>query len=104
MEVRGSGLVLLLLLTGLALGVLGIEEVFGRRRQERADDFERLVGGVGFGPAPHLAGCAFGFDPRLDGRCAADRGPIPGGTCFCPGHAGSVFYYPPLVSPGRTQP
>jgi hypothetical protein len=104
MKARATGLVLLLLLTALAFGVLGIEEAFGRRQQERADEFERLVGGVGFGPATHLAGCAFGFDPRLDGRCAADYGPIPGGACVSHGRACSVFYYPPLAPPARAQP
>ncbi len=88
--------VTLLTLTAAAAAALvaeGVQEPAGRARSE---EFQRLVGGAGFGPAVDLSGCAFGFDPRLDGSCAEDRGPVPGGACFCPRHAGSVFYYRPL--------
>ena len=54
------------------------------------------MGGLGFGPALDLSGCAFSFDPRLDGCFAEERGPIPCGGAFCPRHACSVFFYPPL--------
>jgi hypothetical protein len=101
MDARAARLlVVLLLLTGAAGGVLWAEARLEPRRRQHTDDFQRLVGGVGFGPAVALTGCAFGFDPRLDGRCEADRGPIPGGACFCPRHAGSVFHFPPLARPG----
>ncbi|HKI36435.1 MAG TPA: hypothetical protein VKA46_31545 [Gemmataceae bacterium] len=97
MESRGSGLFLILLLLAAAAGaVLVGEDLAQRRRQARAEEFQRLVGGVGFGPALDLSGCAFGFDPRLDGGCAEERGPVPGGACFCPRHAGSVLFYAPL--------
>jgi hypothetical protein len=92
---RGSGLFfLLLLLAGAAGAVLVVE---GQQRgTARAEQFQRLMGGVGFGPAVDLSVCAFGFDPRLDGDCALETGPVPGGACFCPRHAGSVFFFPPL--------
>jgi hypothetical protein len=92
---KGSGLlVVLVLLACAAAAVLAAE---GRDRGAgRAEEFQRLVGGVGFGPALDLSVCAFGFDPRLDGACAAECGAVPGGACFCPRHAGSVFIYPPL--------
>jgi hypothetical protein len=93
MEARGRGLLLLLLLLTAAAGAILVTE---DRRSAHAEQFQRLVGGVGFGPALDLSGCAFGFDPRLDGGCAEESGPIPGGACFCPRHAGSVFYYAPL--------
>src|SRR5947207_15571524 len=97
MESGGSGLLLVLLLLSCAAGaVLVGEDLAQRRRPARAEQFQRLVGGVGFGPALDLSGCAFGLDPRLDGTCAEDFGPVPGGACFCPRHAGSVFFYPPL--------
>ncbi|HKB42490.1 MAG TPA: hypothetical protein VKD72_39045 [Gemmataceae bacterium] len=98
MESRGVGLlIVLLLLLATAAGMVLVTEVSAqRRRQERAAEFQGLVGGVGFGPALDLSGCAFGFDPRLDGSCAEEDGPVPGGACFCPRHAGSLFCYPPV--------
>ena len=95
MESRGPGL-LLAVLVGLALVVLGVEARAQHLRKECTESFQRLVGGLGFGPATNLSECAFGFDPRLDGACAATCGPIPGGACFCPRHAGSLFVYPEL--------
>ena len=97
MESRGMGLLIVLVL--LVMGATAILVGEGRareRRQLHAEEFQHLTGGVGFGPALDLSGCAFGFDPRLDGTCAEDCGPVPGGSCFCPRHAGSVFFYPPL--------
>src|ERR1700745_1468493 len=62
----------------------------------RNQDFQRLVGGLGFGPATDLSACAFAFDPRLEGNCTAEHGPFPGGSCFCPRHAGTVLTCPPV--------
>jgi hypothetical protein len=72
------------------------------KQAERAEEFQRLVGGLGFGPALDLARCPNSFDPRLDDGCADDEGSIPGGARFCPRHAGSIFYYPPLGPFRRT--
>jgi hypothetical protein len=95
MESRASILfVALILLVGATAGVLIAEN----RRPRHGEQFQHLVGGLGFGPALDLSDCAFAFDPRLDGACEQDRGPIPGGACFCPRHAGSIFYYPPLAN------
>lgn len=66
----------------------------------RTEEFHRLVGGLGFGPALDLQSCEFGFDPRLCPACSADCGPIPGGLFFCPHHASATFDYPPL-GPGQ---
>jgi hypothetical protein len=97
MERRGRVLSLvLLLLTGAACAVAVGEQLAQRQRLAQTERFQRLLGGIGFGPAVDLSGCPFGFDPRLDGSCAEERGPIPGGSCFCPRHAGSLFYYAPL--------
>ena len=49
------------------------------------------------GPALDLSGCAFGLDPRLDGSCSEQSGPVPAGACFCPRHAESALYYAPLT-------
>jgi hypothetical protein len=94
---RGTGLFVFLVLLAVAAGAVLVAE--GRERGAgRGEEFQRLVGGLGFGPAVDLSVCAFGFDPRLDGACAFDTGAVPGGTCFCPRHAGSVFFYPPPAS------
>ena len=78
-----------------AAGLIVLLEGPGRHAGEGAD-FQRLVGGLGFGPALDLARCPNSFDPRLCPHCPADYGPVPGGGCFCPQHAGSVLAYPPL--------
>jgi hypothetical protein len=103
---RGSGLFLLLLaLAGTAGAVLVVEARRVRELPARAESFQRLVGGLGFGPALDLSDCASDFDPRLEGSCAMDYGPIAGGACFSSRQAGSVFFYPPLGQgfhlPGR---
>src|SRR5581483_10993737 len=100
MERKNRGLVLVLFLLAGASGAVLTAE--GRPRPEqaaRSAAFQRLVGGLGFGPALDLSPCPFGFDPRLDGACAAECGPVPGGACFCPRHAGALFAYPPLAPP-----
>ena len=96
MESRSSALfVILLFLAGAAAVLLAFEERV-QPPPDASESFQRLVGGLGFGPALDLSECAFAFDPRLDGSGAEERGPIPGGACFHPRHAGSLFDYPPL--------
>jgi hypothetical protein len=85
----------LLVLVAAVAVVLGVDGRAGQASRAHAEAFQRLVGGVGFGPAVDLSRCAFGFDPRLDGSCQEESGPIPGGRCFCPRHACSLFFYPP---------
>jgi hypothetical protein len=94
MEARDRRLaVTLLLLTGAAGTVLAAEGLAGGG--QRAEGFQRLVGGLGFGPALDLGDCPLAFDPRLDGACGADFGVVAGGACFCPRHAGTNLS-PPL--------
>ncbi|MHB1422595.1 MAG: hypothetical protein ACYC3I_05255 [Gemmataceae bacterium] len=90
-------LFLLLLLLGAAAAVLIADQRRQLLRDERGESFQHLTGGLGFGPALDLSDCPFAFDPRLDGGCQQDYGPIAGGGCFCPRHAGSIFFYPPLA-------
>jgi hypothetical protein len=99
MESRTRALGIVLLLLAGASGAVLLEDSWPR--PPRGEAFQRLVGGLGFGPAVDLSDCAFGFDPRLDGSCALERGPVPGGGYFCPRHAGSVFFYPPLRPEGH---
>jgi hypothetical protein len=85
-----------------AVAALGVEDGLRRRQAERAEAFQRLVGGLGFGPAVDLSHCAFCFDPRLCGSCPEDWGPVPGGAYFCPRHGCSVLLYPRLEGRGPT--
>ncbi len=97
MESRAAGLLLfLLLLTVAAVAVFVAEGRAEQRQEARAESFQRLVGGLGFGPATDLSGCAFALDPRLEGSCSLGHGLVPGGACFCPWHTGSFLSYPPL--------
>jgi hypothetical protein len=86
MESRPTRLGLaLLLLAGGAAAILAGEGGFARRP---SGDFQQLVGGLGFGGAGDLSGCAHGFDPRLERGCGMRCGPVPGGDLFCPRHGG----------------
>jgi len=76
--------------------VLAVDAGTWGDREARAGDFQRIVGGLGLGPAADPSACAFSFDPRLSPRCPHESGPVPGGTCFCPYHGCSVLSYPPL--------
>ena len=94
-------LLILLVLSGGSAAVLTAESWPQRGQEERGQEFQQLVGGLGLGPAVDLGDCCCCFDPRLDSACGFDRGPIPGGSCFCPRHACSVFFYPPLANGPR---
>ena len=45
--------------------------------------FQELTGGLGGGPTVDLA-CPAHLDPRLDGECRFDAGPVPGGSLLFP--------------------
>lgn len=94
MERRPASLGVALLL--LAVSAAGALVAHGGDRADRGG-FQRLVGGLGFGPGGDLSGCPNGFDPRLERGCGGRCGPVPAGNCFCPLHGG-----PSLPgSPGR---
>lgn len=95
MEARSRSVVYVLLLLACASGAVLVSELApDPRRREAVESFQRAVGGLGFGPVLDLSGCAFGFDPRLDGSCSAAAGPLPGGACFCGRHGGLLPYGP----------
>jgi hypothetical protein len=105
MESRAcSLLLLLLLLSGAAGAVLVLENRRGDELPARAASFQRLVGGLGFGPALSFSDGASDLDPRLEEGVSMDFGPIVGGGCFRGRRGASVFFYPPLerglLSPG----
>ena len=90
-------LVVLLLLAISAAALLTAEEQAQAAHQARDEDFERLVGGLGFGPALDLSDGASAFDPRLGGG-GDDPMPAPGGAYFFARRAASLFAGP---EPGR---
>ena len=49
--------------------------------------FQRLVGGLGQGPAIDFSRCVSEFDPRVAATCSWRHDPVPCGALFCPGHA-----------------
>jgi hypothetical protein len=95
---------LLLMLLATLTAAAGACLVIGSRPAAGRDDFQRLVGGLGGGPALDLAPCPFAFDPRLDSACAEDYGPVPAGTSLCPYHACSVFEGPSADRGGADAP
>lgn len=87
----------LILALGVAAGgVMVVDSLGPNHSREKTEEFQRLVGGLGFGPAVDLSQCAFNFDPRLGPDCPHNQGPLPGGAWFCPHHGCSILYYPSL--------
>jgi hypothetical protein len=85
-----------LILVTAAATVLDVDANWDRDDQQASREFQELVGGLGFGPAVDLSTCSYSFDPRVCSNCPHDLGPIPGGVYFCPQHACSILYYPPV--------
>jgi hypothetical protein len=89
----------ILLLAVSAAVILAVESRDTGAGAARAEEFQQLVGGLGFGPAVDLSRCPNSLDPRLGRHCPEDLGPVPGGGYFCPHHACSIFQYPALDAP-----
>jgi hypothetical protein len=98
MMIKGPGRPLLAI-TFLAAGAATMLAMDARQHSHsarRSATFQRLVGGLGFGPALDLSRCACSFDPRVEHACSQNLGPVTGGRHFCTEHASSIFYYPDL--------
>lgn len=97
---------MLAVLTGAALLILAAEELSPAPidGQTPPEDLQRLLGGLGCGPAVDLSRCAFSFDPRLCEDCSLNHGPVPGGVYFCPQHACSILYCRPLTPQAHLRP
>ena len=98
---RALCLVVLSALPIAAFAVLVADSHFHFAQQATEKEFQHLVGGLGCGPAVDLSSCSFSFDPRLCPGCEQDQGPIPGGVYFCPHHACSILFYPPLAGEAK---
>jgi len=97
MNARGPFVLGTLIVTlALVASVVVMGDAARSPQGEGALEFQRMVGGLGFGPTVDLSGCVFSFDPRLCDTCSYHLGPIPGGEYFCAQHGCSVLYYPAL--------
>ena len=84
------GAIAVVLLGAAALAVVDAS----RRDDDRAgrdQEFQRLVGGLGMGPAIDLGDCMPDFDPRLGAPCSRNLDPIPGAAGFCPHRGGAAL-------------
>src|SRR5262245_28310000 len=79
------------LLTGVAVVALLADS--HHRQRPHAEEFQRLLGGLGMGPALDLGGCPLCFDGRASFTCKEDAGALPGGGFYCRHHACSVLRY-----------
>jgi hypothetical protein len=87
-------------LLALVLSLVGVLAQESSRPHEivaRQNEFQSLVGGLGFGSSVNLSPCSFSFDPRMQPACSHVAGPIPAGFALCPAHLGCATSYPHLV-------
>jgi hypothetical protein len=92
---------LIVLLAGAAGLLVAMDTLTGIEQERRSEEFQRLVGGLGMGPAVDLSRCGFSFDPRLCPDCPLNHEPVPDGVYFCPQHACSILYFPRPFETGR---
>jgi hypothetical protein len=83
-------LIILMLVIGAGF-VLAVDG--GGHSSGRAQEYQQLVGGLGFGPALDLSTCANSFDPRVSNQRPAPLGPFPDGSAFCPQNGFAIFFY-----------
>jgi hypothetical protein len=81
------------LLAVAAGGVLLTDPWWTNRDAVRGESFQRLVGGLGLGPATCLSPDVTAFDPRVGAACEADLAPIPGGGWLSGTDACSILPY-----------
>jgi len=73
---------------------------FNRKHNNHAQNFQKLVYGVGLGATTKPAWCFINFDKRIDPRCTCIEWPIPGGYCYCMDHTGTVSYMSDTIEIG----
>ena len=88
---RKRRLALLLAIAALPVAAATVVVANSAPRGDPAE-LQRLVGGLGLGPAVDGSRCAAVFDPRVSLSCSLRHDPVPGASVFCPCHAaGSLF-------------
>lgn len=89
---RTRRLMLLITMATAMAGGITAEEYFRRPRERgMATEFQRLLGGLGFGGELDLARCGPAFDPRIVARCREDCGLVLCGRGCCGVHSFSVW-------------
>ncbi|MCS7047203.1 MAG: hypothetical protein NZO58_12670 [Gemmataceae bacterium] len=82
---------LIALLCLLAGGLVVFDAGRSATTHDNVAAYQRLVGGLGLGPAVDWSRCPTAFDPRLCPTCPWDDGPIAGAMPWCPCHGCSLF-------------
>lgn len=82
---------------GLATALVTADAIQGPADTGRSADFQRLVGGLGLGPAINLSTCQPAFDLRIGEECPSGIEYLPGNGGFCPHHVCSVISWPGVV-------
>jgi hypothetical protein len=86
--------VLLIAIVSLVIGAGLILAFDGRvHRSARTQQYQQLVGGLGFGPVLDLSSGANSFDPRVSNEDHGEVGPIVDGSLFGPQSGCSIFFY-----------
>jgi hypothetical protein len=81
-----------LLVTAAAVSCLTLQDHHGGYDPLKITEFQRLVGGLGLGPATNMSECSMLFDPRIAGTCPYQYEPIPAGRdFFCSRHSCSIL-------------
>ena len=78
-----------LVLTAVAIAVAAAASARSPESAARSEEFQRVVGGLGWGASIDLSACPRAFDPRLGLSCPDDVGPLAGGLRFCLHFGGS---------------
>lgn len=98
-EFRSHVLIGCLAASCLAAVSLVAYDTFRPANPAAAASFQRLVGGLGLGPAVDLSVCRQAFDPRVCAGCSHECGPLLAGSAYCRHHAMSVFPLPAAETP-----
>jgi hypothetical protein len=87
---------------GAAAAALAVDPWLAHCRLAHQDSFQRLVGGLGMGPATRLSPDVTAFDPRLGAIVNADMAPVPGGGWMGGSAACSILPYRQSFVAGST--
>jgi hypothetical protein len=91
MTIRRTDALTLAVLALAATATAAVAVRSARPARERADsrEFQRLVHGLGLGPATDLSRDESAFDPRVGAVCPERFHPILAGDAFCPDRTGA---------------
>jgi len=93
MRIRRTDALALAVLALAAGAAVAVATGAARPARQVADgrEFQRLVRGLGLGPATDLSRDESAFDPRIGAVCPERFHPIPAGDAFCPDRAAGML-------------